>query len=201
MNDSKSQFSNFAADSIGDAIDSDLQQTRSYDEGVAYLNRLQSVLPDPQMVDIMHNLRDRVIICHWIGKQIKLVNMLLLAHLDACHDCFAPVDRPAIEIFAVPLAASIRLDGFCNIASTPTTIFVDVGRVSPPDWLALVAHEYAHAHVGYAGHDREYARVLGHLCLGLGLVQPSSTQTETELYYWPPYRPTLDPLAFWRGES
>ena len=176
-------------------------QTPAYSAGVEYLAKIVPLLPDPQAIDLMENLRDRDRICTWIGNSIESVNCQLRANLNACADCFKPIDRRSIQIFAVPFADSIRLDGFCNIATTPTTILVDVGRVAPPDWLALVAHEYAHAHLGYAGHDREYVWVLSHLCLGLGLVQPSSTQTETELYYWPPYRPTLDPLAFWRGES
>jgi hypothetical protein len=184
------------------------KQTEAYQVGVAYLQRIHSLLPDPQMVDVMENLRDRVSICNWIGNEIEVVNKLLQSHLNACHDCFEPIgsgagakNRRSIDIFAVPLAASVRLDGFCNITAVPTTILVDVGRVSPPDWLALVAHEYAHAHLGYPGHDLEYAKVLSHLCLGLGLPQLSLTADERSLYYWPPYPPTIDPLSWWRGEN
>jgi hypothetical protein len=177
-----------------------LQQSETYRLGVDYLHTIQSLLPDPQMVDVMENLRDRISICTWLGEQIGTVNNRLQAHLNACHDCFDLSDRKSVQIFAVPLAASVRLDGFCNINTMPTTILVDIGRVPPPDWLALVAHEYAHAHLGYPGHDRQFARILSHLCLGLGLAQPSPTQSNESLYYWPPYQPTIDPLAFWRGE-
>ncbi len=111
-----------------------------------------------------------------------------------------PLDRRSIQIFAVPLAASMQLDGFCNIEIVPVTILVDVGRVAPADWLALVAHEYAHAHLGIAGHDRSYAQILNHLCLGLGLAQPLP-RAEADLLFWPPYSPQLDPLALWRGEA
>jgi hypothetical protein len=176
------------------------KQNQTYRDGVEYLQRIQSMLPDPQMVDVMDNLRDRVSICNWIGRQIETINILLQAHLTACHECFDPLDRRSIQIFAVPFASSVRLDGFCNITTVPTTILVDVGRVSPPDWLALIAHEYAHAHLGYPGHDLEYANVLSHLCLGLGLAQPSPTPEDRSLYYWPPYLPTIDPLSWWRGE-
>jgi hypothetical protein len=175
--------------------------TRIYRAGVDYLQRVQILLPDPQMVDVMDNLRDRVSICNWIGTQIEDVNQLLHAHLHTCHDCFDPGARRSIQILAVPFGSSVRLDGFCNIATAPTTILVDVGRVAPADWLALVAHEYAHAHLGYAGHDREYAKVLNHLCLGLGFPQPSLIPDDRSLYYWPPYSPTIDPLAWWRGEQ
>jgi hypothetical protein len=183
-------------------------QTQTYRHGVEYLQRVQLLLPDPQMVDVMDNVRDRVLICNWIGEQIEAVNSSLQAHLNACHDCFDPrvgvasleETRKSIDIFAIPLASSVRLDGFCNINTTPTTILVDVGRVAPADWLALVAHEYAHAHLGYPGHDRSYAKVLSHLCLGLGFPQPSMIPDDRSLHYWPMYSPSIDPLAWWRGE-
>jgi hypothetical protein len=188
-------------------IESD--RTPAYRDGVAYLDKIKFLLPDPQMVDVMDNLRDRVSICNWIGSRIASVNIILQAHLNACHECFHPIvgaadleaNRRSIRIFAVPFASSVRLDGFCNITTIPTTILVDVGRVAPPDWLALVAHEYAHAYLGYPGHDRAYADVLSHLCLGLGFAQPSSEVDDRSLYYWPPYIPTIDPLAWWRGEG
>jgi hypothetical protein len=175
--------------------------TEAYRMGVAYLERVRSVLPDPQMVDVMSNIRDRVSICNWIGTQIEDVNRSLEVHLQACDECFNLGDRRSIQILAVPLASSVPLDGFCNINTEPTTILVDVGRVAPADWLALVAHEYAHAHLGYAGHDREYVRVLSHLCLGLGFAQPSFPPDDRRIYCWPPYSPAIDPLAWWRGEG
>jgi hypothetical protein len=176
-------------------------RTEAYQLGIAYLERVRSVLPDPQMVDVMSNLRDRVSICNWIGMQIETVNRSLEVHLKACDECFNPGDRRSIQIFAVPFASSVQLDGFCNINTEPTTILVDVGRVATADWLALVAHEYAHAHLGYPGHDREYAQVLSHLCLGLGFAQPSFPPDDRRIYCWPPYSPAIDPLAWWRGED
>jgi hypothetical protein len=184
-------------------------RTQAYRAGVEYLERVRPILPDPQMVDVMSNLRDRVSICNWIGNQIATVNRSLQVHLDTCHECFHPVvgessvekNRRSIQIFAVPFASSVRLDGFCNINANPIAILVDVGRVAPADWLALVAHEYAHAHLGYPGHDREYTQVLSHLCLGLGFAQPSFQPDDRSIYSWPPYSPTIDPLAWWRGEN
>jgi hypothetical protein len=175
-------------------------KTITYQAGFEYLQRIQILLPNPQMVDVMDNLRDRVSIYTWIGGQIEDVNKLLQAHLNACHECFDPAVRKSIQILAVPFSSAVRLDGFCNITTNPTTILVDVGRVAPADWLALVAHEYAHAHLGYPGHDRAYAEVLSHLCLGLGFAQPSLIPDNQSLYYWPTYSPAIDPLAWWRGE-
>jgi hypothetical protein len=175
-------------------------QAQTYHDGVAYLQRMQLLLPEAQMIDVMANVRDRVSICNWIGDRIESVNRSLQAHLNACHDCFDSRDRKSINIFAIPFSSSVRLDGFCNINTTPTTILVDVGRVAPADWLALVAHEYAHAHLGCPGHDRAYAEVLSHLCLGLGLPQPSMVPGDRSLHYWPMYSPSIDPLAWWRGE-
>ncbi len=169
------------------------------DGGVSYLQSVQFLLPDALTMDVIDNLRDRVSIYRWIGRSIDNINRLLQSHLNACHQCFNVSDRRSIQILAVPFASSVRLDGFCNISTNPISILVDVGRVAPPDWLALVAHEYAHAHLGYQGHDQNFARVLGHLCLGLGLPQPP-VDNDRSLYYWPPYQPTLDPSAFWRGE-
>ncbi len=176
-------------------------QTLTYQDGVDYLAKITPLLPDPQAIDVMANLRDRDKICTWIGNSIAIVNLQLQAQLNACADCFRPIDRRSIHIFAVPLADSLGLDGFCNIAATPMTILVDVGRVAPQDWLALVAHEYAHAHLGYPGHDREYVRVLDRLCWGLGLARPSFPPDDRRIYCWPPYTPAIDPLAWWRGES
>jgi hypothetical protein len=178
-----------------------VEQAQAYSHGVKYLDRISTFLPDLQMVDVMTNLRDRVSICTWIGKSIGAINLQLQVYLQACDECFQAIDRRSMQIFAVPFAASIGLDGFCNISTTPITILVDVGRVPPTDWLALVAHEYAHAHLGVSGHNAEYAKILSHLCLGLGLPNRSSLQSETELYSWPPYPPIRDPLEFWRGES
>ena len=176
-------------------------QTQVEQIGLAYLAKVRSVLPDPQMIDVMSNLRDRVSICRWIGSQIETVNRSLQVHLDTCHECFKPSERRSIQIFAVPFASAVQLDGFCNINTTPTTILVDVGRVAPPDWLALVAHEYAHAHLGYPGHDRAYTEVLSHLCLGLGFGQPSFEPDDRRIYCWPTYVAAIDPLAWWRGEG
>ena len=104
-------------------------RTPAYRNGVAYLDKIQFLLPDPQMVDVMANLRDRVSICNWIGNRIESVNISLQAHLNACHECFHPIvgaadleaNRRSIRIFAVPFASSVRLDGFCNITTTPTS--------------------------------------------------------------------------------
>jgi hypothetical protein len=176
-------------------------QTPAYRDGVAYLQQVQLLLPDPRMIDVLQNVRDRVLICNWIGDQIELVNRSLQANVQACHECFDPVVRQSINIFAVPFASSVPLDGFCNITTVPTTILIDAGRVAPADWLAVVVHEYAHAHVGHPGHDRAYAQVLSHLCLGLGFRQPSMISNDQSLYSWPIYSSVLDPLAWWRGEE
>jgi hypothetical protein len=176
-------------------------QTQPFEGGFEYLQRVQSLLPDPRMVDVMANVRDRAKIYSWIGTHVGSVNLLLQSYVKACHECFEIGERRSIDIFALPFAASVGLDGFCNLAMTPTTIFVDIGRVAPANWRSLVAHEYAHAHLGYAGHDRTYAQTLHHLCLGLALPQPLSTATPESLRYWPPYAPIIDRLAFWRGES
>jgi hypothetical protein len=171
----------------------------SFNRGLEYLRWVERLTLEPGMVDVLDNLRDRSLICQWIGENIHRVNDRLNLCLQACHDCFHPQNRPHVQIFAVPLAQSFRLDGICNIQTRPIAILIDVGRVHPSDWLALVAHEYAHAHLGSSGHDASFAKVLAHLCLGLEL-EPLCWKTgmENQLRHFPPYVPVLDPLAFWR---
>lgn len=171
----------------------------AYNRGVEYLRVMQSLVPEKAMVDVMENVRDRVVICTWIGDNIHQVNAALQCCLLACHECFHPQKRRPTQIFAVPLAQSFGLDGLCNISTTPIAILVDVGRLAREDWLRLVVHEYVHAHLGSPGHNREFAAVLSHLCLGLGLEPPG--EQISLLPSWPPYTPTLDLLAFWRGET
>ncbi len=160
---------------------------------------MQDLALEPGMVNLLESVRDRAIILTWIGENIDTVNATLQRYLFACHDCFHPQERRSMQIFAVPLAQSLGLDGLCNIATNPITILIDVGRVSPEGWLSIVAHEYAHAHIASPGHHPSFAVVLSHLCLGLGL-QTLGEPTEWTLRSWPPYTPTLTPLAFWRGE-
>lgn len=179
----------------------DCYSTDAYTRGVEYLRVMQSFVLDPAMVDVMENLRDRMTICTWIGENIDVVNQALQCCLEACHECFYPEVRQAVRIFAVPLAQSFGLDGLCNISTIPITILVDAGRVAPQNWLSIVAHEYAHAHLGSPGHHQDFAAVLFHLCLGLGLETPRAQMDATILRSWPPYPSILDPLAFWRGET
>jgi hypothetical protein len=163
------------------------------------------------MVDVSENqtlpdvLRDRL--CAWIGTYVDTVNAELQACLEACHACFHPPERRSIQILATPLASRFGLDGLCNIEIDPVVILIDVGRVAPADWLKLVAHEYAHAHVGSPGHDRRFLTILEHLCLGLGLQPPffspeiSLSEMEARLQNWPYCYSLPDPLAFWLGKG
>jgi hypothetical protein len=176
--------------------------TDAYKRGFDYLHQVQKLALDARMVDVMDNVRDRILICTWIGQHIEAVNLRLNNHLDACHACFHPEERRAVQILAAPLALSFGLDGLCNIQTQPITLLIDVGRVAVNDWLALVAHEYAHAHLGHPGHDQHFFKVLTHLCLGLGL-QPPIWQPDlaTYLRHWPPYTSIANPLPFWMGQT
>jgi hypothetical protein len=171
----------------------------SFVRGLDYLYVMRGLALDPEMVDLMFDPNARSPICTWIGDRIDQVNASLQQCLQACHHCFHTADQPAIQIFAVPLASRFGIDGLCNLSTTPITLLIDVGRVMPQDWLALVAHEYAHAHAGSPGHHVEFARSLAHLCLGLAIASPPTTENHLRVH--PPYRATSDPLAFWRGES
>jgi hypothetical protein len=170
-----------------------------------YLQRVQRLALEPEMLDVMHNLRDRGAIYTGIGEHIEAINATLYNDLLACYSCFYAQNRPSIQVLAAPLSSACGVDALCNILAHPTTILIDVGRVAPQDWLAIVAHEYAHAHLGHPGHDQNFFNVLAHLCLGLGLDPPhrkvgiSWTEWEAELRSWPHCEAMPDPLAFWRG--
>lgn len=168
-------------------------------QGMAYIQKMQGLVPEAGMIDVHQNLRDRTTIYPWMGQHIEAINAVLREYVLACHQCFHLSDRRAVQIFALPLASSWGLDGICNLATHPITLLVDVGRMTPNHWLSLVAHEYAHAHVAAPGHQQSFATALAHLCLGLGL-EPPPQQTEALLRHWPPYPRRLDALAFWRGE-
>ena len=170
--------------------------------GLEYLHMVQKLVWEPTMVDAMDNFRDRIPICTWIGENIDTVNTRLNLYLQACHGCFHVHERQSIQIFAVPLAQSLGIDGLCNIFTNPITILIDVGRIAPEDWLRIVVHEYAHAHLGEFGHNRRFATILWHLCLGLAIEPPSwQPGRESDLSSWPNCQSTIDPLALWRGES
>lgn len=170
--------------------------------GLDYLYGVRSFAPDPEVVDLVYHLDRRTPICTWIGEQIEVVNLYLNGCLQACHECFHLWEQPTIQIFAAPLAQSLGLDALCNFQTYPITVLIDVGRVVPEDWLLLVLHEYAHAHVGSPGHHQSFARSLAHLCLGLGITPPPDQPgMEHPLRFYPPCLSTSDPLAFWRGEG
>ena len=151
------------------------------------------------MVNVVHDLEQRIPICTWVGNHIEAVNNALDGCLSACHACFHPWEQPQIQIFAAPLAQAFGLDGLCNLQTEPITILIDVGRLAPEHWLLLVAHEYAHAHAGVPGHHDAFARSLTHLCFGLGMTPPPHEAVSLRSY--PYYRSNQDSLAFWRGEG
>jgi NAD-dependent SIR2 family protein deacetylase len=179
--------------------------------GFEYLEMVRGFALEPGMVDVMElgsaskgvAQSSRIPICIFISKNIDTINKSLNTHLQACHECFHPAFRRHIQIFAAPLAQRFGIDAMCNISAVPTTILVDVGRIETTDWLGIVAHEYAHAHLGISGHNQEFASILCHLCLGLGLELPiwDAETMEKSLRSWPDCKSTINPLAFWMGET
>lgn len=173
-----------------------------YSRGLDYLYQMRSLAIDPELISIVHDPTHRIPVCIWIAQHIQSVNERLNVCLQACHDCFHPWQQRRMQIFAAPFADGFGIDGLCNLQTDPITLLVDVGRVVQDDWLALVAHEYAHAHLGSPGHQVEFVRVLTHLCLGLGLNLPDSySDCEVHWRSLPALRRTLHPLHFWLGHS
>ncbi|MBW4493012.1 MAG: hypothetical protein KME26_07975 [Oscillatoria princeps RMCB-10] len=173
--------------------------------GADYLNAVRRLALQPETIGVADDINERIRICTWIGHNIDAVNAELSECLEACHSCFYPEDRRVMRILAAPLAGEFGVDALCNILAQPVAILIDAGRIHPQDWLSVVAHEYAHAHLGAPGHDRRFLAVISHLCLGLGLELPvwepawEEGEREAWLRNWPHCRPTPDPLAFWKG--
>jgi hypothetical protein len=165
--------------------------------GLAYLYRMRALAIEPELILMVSDPAHRVALCDGIATQIAIVNATLESYLQACHECFHPWQRRSMQVFAVPFTDAFGLDGLCNLHSSPITLLVDVGRVMPADWLALIAHEYAHAHLALPGHQAEFAQILSHLCLGLGLALPAAEANLASWQSWPPLRRTADPLQFW----
>lgn len=179
-----------------------LSTSDPFSSGLDYLYQVRALAVEPDLIDIVYHLEKRTPVCTWIGTQINAVNAALQKQVQACQACFHPWEQRSIQIFAAPFADSFGIDGLCNLSCDPVTLLVDVGRVAQPDWLALVAHEFAHAHLGSPGHSAEFGQVLTHLCLGLGLGLPTaSSRSPNDWRSLPPYRKTANPTAFWHGYS
>lgn len=169
--------------------------------GFRYLQHMQTLVMESMMVDIPSDASQRDRMCRWIGENIERINAQINGYVWDCHACFRAEERRSpIEIFAVPLSDSYGLDALCNVYRSPIAILVDVGRVVPRDWLRLVVHEYAHAHLGTPGHHDRFSAVINHLCLGLGLEPlPTDRDPDALVRRWPPYQASNNSKAFWMG--
>lgn len=173
--------------------------TDPFTRGLDYLYGLRSLAIDPDMIDIMHDPDHRIPVATWIGENIDRLNTELQALVQACHDCFHETSQPPIQIWAAPLADVYNICGLCNLQTQPTTLLVDLGRVEPADWLALIVHEYAHAQAGTPGHHQDFATALIHLCRGLSLPLPNiEPGQENLLRLHPSCQITLNPLSWWQ---
>jgi hypothetical protein len=188
--------------SISQPLANSLILTTSNDpftRGLDYLYGLRSLAIDPDMIDIMHDPNHRIPVATWIGNNIDRINAELQALVQACHDCFHETSQAPIQIWAAPLADAYNICGLCNLKTQPTTLLVDLGRVEPADWLALVVHEYAHAQAGTPGHHQNFATALIHLCRGLSLPLPNiEPGQENLLRLYPSCQITLNPLNWWQ---
>jgi hypothetical protein len=169
-----------------------------------YLQRIQRYELEPGMVNLYPATPSHAY--PWIAANIDRINQTLNYHLLACQDCFHPQNRISTQIFAAPIHPRYPIDAFCNIHIEPITIVFDVGRIVPSDWLKVVAHEYAHAVLGSAGHNSRYSSILKHLCLGLGFdwpeqISPEQIDHETALQSFPLCRSTPDADRFWTGQN
>jgi hypothetical protein len=170
--------------------------------GLDYLYGLRSLAIDPEMIDIMHDSALRVPVATWIGENIDRINTELQTLVQACHDCLHEASRPQLQIWAAPLASSYNICGLCNLHTDPITLLVDLGRVAPADWLALVVHEYAHAQAGTPGHHQDFAIALIHLCRWLSLeLPPIEPGEEDNLRLYPGCQIVTESWLWWQGQD
>jgi hypothetical protein len=151
----------------------------------------------------MANAEDQYLaVMTWVGGHIHHLNQQLAAILVDLLNCFQPQARPAVQVFAAPIAPKVGLDGFCNLHTQPITLVIDPSRVIQADWPHLVAHELAHAVALTAGHDARFYQALSYLCLAQDLPQPPPASLDSSiLRYWPPCRLLPQPNRFWLGEG
>lgn len=167
--------------------------------GLDYLYGLRRLAIEPEMIDVMHDPVRRVPVATWIGNHIDRINIELQNLIKACNDCYYASDRPQIQAWAAPLAQSYKICGLCNLRTQPITLLVDLGRVAPSDWLALVVHEYAHAQAGTPGHHQDFAIALSHLCRGLSLSLPAiEPGEEDQLRLYPKCQIVTDSWSWWQ---
>jgi hypothetical protein len=170
--------------------------------GLDYLYGLRSLAIDPEMIDIMHDPEHRIPVATWIGDNIDRLNAELQNLVKACDDCCHEASRPQIQIWAAPLADAYNICGLCNLQTQPITLLVDIGRVDPTDWLALVVHEYAHAQAGSPGHHQDFAVALIHLCRGLSLDLPAIKPGQEEsLRLYPACQIVTSSWFWWQGQK
>lgn len=167
-----------------------------FELGLNYLMQMRTQAIDPDLIELCYGRPEHERLCRFVGASIAAINMELQLCLQACQGCFHRWQQKPVQIFAAPFVDRFGLDGFCNIRVQPVTILVDVGRVEPQDWLALVVHEYAHAQVGSPGHDDIFVQTLIHLCNGLGLKLPIA-DSGADWRSLPAYRRRVESLAFW----
>lgn len=169
--------------------------------GIDYLDAIRQAIPSARLLETADNLSERFAICGWLGQHVHRLNQQLAQLVSECDRCFYPEARPSVQALTAPFAPDCKVDGICNVWVKPAIIIIDLGRIAPVDWLAAVAHEYAHAVVGQPGHDLQFQQVMTHLCLGLRLPPPPRQGlTAAAWEKWPPCRPNLGWRNFWTGQ-
>lgn len=167
-----------------------------------YFRQVRQVAIEPSWIAIANPDDQHLAVQTWIGGHIHSVNQSLQTILNTLLASLQPADRPAVSIFAAPIAPKVGVDGFCNLKTQPITLVVDPSRVVVADWPHLVAHELAHAIAQAAGHGPRFHQALAHLCLAEGLPQPPADSLHSGvLPYWPPCRSQPQPLNFWLGQG
>lgn len=166
-----------------------------------YLGILRDLAIQPSWISLDHVANPPGTALDWIGQYIHQVNRQLHGILGELLGCFELAQRPAVQIFAAPIAPQAGVDGFCSALGTRlTTLMVDPGRIVPADWPRLVAHELAHGVAGAGGHGAEFGRAIAHLCLAQDLPVPSPSLDAEALRHWPPCHRTAQPEHFWLGQ-
>ncbi|PSN19920.1 hypothetical protein C7271_04800 [filamentous cyanobacterium CCP5] len=175
-------------------------EERWLERGYSYYQQIQPLIPYRHLrFDIDSAIWRRRLV--WIGQNIHRLNQRLWELTQSCFDCFlttCPPIRPWAFPLGLVLQPDLKLAGLCNLDISPIALIIDVGQISPEDWLRVVVHEFAHA-VSGAGHGPDFQSALTHLCIGLGFPPPVTLSNAQGLRQWPPYRPSRQ-TTFWSGE-
>ncbi|NJO78577.1 MAG: hypothetical protein HC827_08635 [Cyanobacteria bacterium RM1_2_2] len=78
-----------------------------FSRGLDYLYQIRALAIEPDLIQIIYQLKERIPVCTWIGSHIDTVNAVLQQQMQACQACFHPWEQRSIQI--LPLLSRMDL--------------------------------------------------------------------------------------------